>query len=200
MSFSEHRDRGIEGEVKPSPLLKDYMKNSLKYSIGFLVAGILFVVFYFLVYKPELESEFKRGLAKCEKDTDTLYLPGKDSVVYRDTSFSVNKPVQVKDDDSSLTLTTSFDTTFVSGKDTIINNSEVKISIKKKEGKWNVENQIAEWLSKYGHKDFMQAPDTIKIYFPKYIEVPIKETNWLITGIAYVAGVVTSLVLFLIAN
>jgi hypothetical protein len=176
------------------------MKEVSKYLLGFLIAGILFTVFYFLIYKPELENEFKRGLAQCEKDTDTLYLPGKDSIVYRDTSFSTNKPVQIKDNDSLLTFTTSFDTSFVSGKDTISNKTEVQIKVKKENDKWNLVDVPATWLQSYGHKDYIQQPDTMKIYFPKYIEIPIKETNWLITTIAYVAGVLSAIATFLIAR
>jgi hypothetical protein len=176
------------------------MKEVSKYLVGFLIAGILFAVFYFLIYKPELESEFKRGLAQCEKDTDTLFLPGKDSIFYRDTSFSANKPVQVKDDDSLLTFTTSFDTSFVSGKDTINNEAKVKIEVKKENGKWNLIDVPAIWLQNYGHKDYVQQPDTIKIYFPKYVEIPIKETNWLITTVAYVGGVLSAIATFLIAR
>jgi hypothetical protein len=176
------------------------MKEVSKYLVGLLIAGILFVVFYFLIYKPELESEFKRGLAQCEKDADTLYLPGKDSIVFRDTSFSANKPVQVQDDDSLLTFITSFDTSFVSGKDTITNDAKVMIEVKKENGKWNLIDVPATWLQYYRHKDFVQQPDTIKIYFPKYVEIPIKETNWLITAIAYVGGILSAIATFLIAR
>ncbi len=176
------------------------MKEFSKYLIWFLIAAAIVVAFYFFVWKPTLESEFKRGLTQCEKDTDTLYLPGKDSIVYRDTSFSANKPVLVKDDDSLLTLTTSFDTTFVSGKDTISNRAEVKIAVKKENGIWDILKPVADWIENYTHKDFVQQPDTIKIYFPKYVEIPVKETNWLIAGLAYVGGVITAIIIFFLAN
>jgi hypothetical protein len=176
------------------------MKELSKYLLGFLIAGILIVIFYFVIYQPALESEYKRGLSQCEKDTDTLYVPGKDSIVYRDTSFSTNKPVQIKDNDSLLTFTTSFDTSFVSGKDTITNKAEIKIKVKKENDKWDLKNVFSKWFMNYEHKDFTQQPDTMKIYFPKYIEIPIKETNWLITSIAYASGVLSAIVIFLIAR
>lgn len=182
-------------------LTKDQRENKLKnilISIG--VISLVIAAFYFFVWTPALESEYKRGLSQCEADTDTTYLLGKTKIIYRDTSFATTQPVSAEETDSSLTLTTSFDTTFVSGKDTIETKAEVNIEVKKENGNWNVKNPIAEWLTKIKHKDFEQQPDTVKIYFPKYIETVVEETNWLITGIAYVSGVISAILIFLLAG
>lgn len=173
------------------------LKNIL---IGTGIVGLLIAAFYFFVWTPTLESEYKRGLAQCEADTDTTFLPGKDSLIYRDTSFAVDKPVIFEETDSLLTLTTSFDTTFVSGKDTIENRAEVKIEIKKENDKWNIEDLSAQWDVELKHMDFIQAEDTLKIYYPKYIETVTKETNWLVSGIAYVAGVISAILIFFLAG
>jgi len=173
------------------------LKNIL-ISIG--IVGLLIAAFYFFIWIPNLEKEYKRGLSQYEADTDTTYLPGKTKIIYRDTSFVSTQSVSAEETDSLLTLTSSFDTTFVSGKDTIETKSEVNIEIKKEEGTWNIKNPITEWLTEIKHKDFEQQPDTVKIYFPKYIEIVVKETNWLISGIAYIAGVISAITIFLFAN
>lgn len=175
------------------------MKDLLKYLTWILIAGLLGAAFYFFIYKPALQSEYKRGLEQCRADTDTLYSPGKDSVVYRDTSFSAIKPVIAEETDSLLSLATSFDTTVVFDKDSISISSDVKINID------NIENILsrkltASWLTKITHKDFQKAPDTLKVFYPRYIETIKKETNWMLTGIAYVAGVLSAIAIFFLAR
>lgn len=165
------------------------MKNLF---IGFGSGIIIILALYFFEYKPALQKEYKRGLAECLKDTDTIKVPGKPFIDYRDTSFHKTKPAVTIESDSLLNITSNFDTVFVSGKDTLTTKSKIKIRVIKKQGAWDIINPIAEWLQDFSHKDYQQLPDTITIYTPKYIDVSIKETNWLITGLSYILGIVTA--------
>jgi hypothetical protein len=176
------------------------MKEFNSYLILFGMMIGLIAVLYFLWFKPALKDEYEKGLAQCEADTDTLYLPGEDSVAYRDTSFFNYELVQVKDTDSLLMLESSFDTSFVSGKDTITNKSNVVINVKKNLDGWNIKNLAAKWLSAFTHKDFTPLPDTIKTYYPKYITTLKEVINWTYVTIAFVAGVFLSVIIFLTAK
>lgn len=169
------------------------MKEVLTHIGAVAIAAALLYFFYFI---PEIDKSYKKGLTDCEKDT--VYLPGKDSTVYRDTSFHATKPVKVKVKDSVITAISSYDTTFVSGKDTLSITSTV---IMKLTEPYDVFNNVAEWFSKVKHKDFVEAPDTIKIYETK--EVPVlEEIEWyrtdtfayIVCGTVYILTLIVLLV------
>lgn len=166
------------------------MKEVGKYSTGVIIGVLLLVGFYFVEYKPSLkEAEtkgYKSGLQECQQDTDTTYLQSEPIIEYRDTSFNTTNP-SVVDKDSL--YKSSFDTSYVSGKDTIEIESNTVFDIET--GKTN-------WSFEIKHKDFMQLPDTIRITTPRYIDKVVVENNWLYNLISYVGGIATATILFLI--
>ena len=176
------------------------MKEAGYATIGFGIGTLLLLALYFFWHVPEIDKSYKRGLNQCAKDTDTLYIPGKDSIIYRDKIIIVEKPVEVENNDTSLVLTAKNDTSFVSGKDTITTKTKVDISVKKKDGEWDLSGVKARWIEKIEHKDFTQTPDTVKITVPKYIEIIKTETNWLVSGITYIAGVLSAIAIFFMAK
>lgn len=176
------------------------MKEAKYILTGLGVGILLLLALYFFWHIPEVDKSYKRGLEQCTKEIDTVYLPGKDSVVYRDTTIYIPRPAKIEDKDSSFTITSSDSTMFISGKDTIISKPSVNIAVEKKGGKLITENLQANWTEKIQHKDFEQQPDTIKIKVPEFIPVVEKETNWLISGIAYIAGILTALTTILVAK
>lgn len=165
------------------------MENIKKYATGILGGILLLAAFYFFEYKPSIKNAriegYRAGLIEYESNTDTLIIHGKDSIVYRDRFITIEKPVK----DSIGLLTSSFDSTLVSGKDTISTKTIVSINPSTSRANWNFEIK---------HKDYAQLPDTIKIYTPKYIDKVIIENNWLYNLIAYVGGLVTAAILFLL--
>lgn len=168
--------------------------------IGFGVGILLLLGLYFFWHIPEVDKSYKRGLEQCTKEIDTIYIPGKDSIEYRDTTIYIEKPVLVSESDTTLILKTKNQSTFISGKDTIITNPEVKLTVQKKDGKWETENISADWVENIQHKDFVKNLDTIKIKIPEYIPIVEKETNWLISGITYIAGILTTVITILVAK
>lgn len=171
-------------------------------AIGFGVGIILILLLYFFWYTPSLKKEYDRGRADCEKQIDTVIIKGKDSVAYRDTSFHVSKPVnEIKDKDSLITLADKFDTTWISHKDTIGSHVEVNVTLKKdSSGKFTSRNSLIEWFQNLTHKDYEHTPDTVIVHVPHTVEVTVKEVNWLITGIAYVSGVISATILYFLAK
>ena len=178
------------------------METFKNIAIGFGIGIIGILLLYFFWYTPSLKKEYDRGKADCEKLIDTVLIPGKPFVVYRDTSFHINKPIaEVKDKDSILTLGDKFDSTWISGKDTIGSHVEVAITLKKDStGHFTNRNSLIEWFQKLTHKDYEHPTDTLVIHTPKIVEVTVTEVNWLITGIAYLTGIASAAVLFFLAK
>lgn len=162
-------------------------------SIGFIAAIIIVAALYFFYFLPEVDKAYKRGLNELKVSTDTLYIKGKDSVIVRDTIFSIIKIPEVTKTDSLIDIWTSFDTTFVSGKDTITIQPTVNVQLKDS-------LNTANWFMRIEHKDFYQFPDTVKIYQPKFIETIKTENDWLITGIGFVSGIIIATILFLLGG
>ena len=167
-------------------------------AIGFGIGILLILALYFFWHKPELKKEYERGLAACLSGIDTVLVPGKDSIIYRDTSFHSTQPVTVYPSDSLITLKSKFDSTFVSGKDTIDIKSSVGIELKRDSTLWK--ETLAEWVTRIIHKDFTEAPDTIKIYVMEEKEVPAIMSwyrtdtfAYIISAIIYVGTLVTIL-------
>ena len=173
------------------------MKNGL---IGFGIGALLLIGFYLFIHIPEKEESYKRGLEQCQKDTDTVVVHGKPTIEYRDTSFASVEPVESLETDSLLTFNTSFDTTTVSGKDTIGVKAETKIEIKKENGFWNLVTPLAFWDVEIVHKDFEQLPDTVKIYTPKYIETVVEKINWKANLFSFGAGIIVAILIFWLAG
>ena len=174
------------------------LKNTL---ICLLILILLGVGFYHLLYLPSLKNEYQRGWNDCAVQKDTVLLPGKPIIENRDTSFAVQKPIirektqNNSTKDSINVLTSIFDTTMVSGNDTISTHALVSIKIDEHNNA-----SIADWIMKIKHADYIPSPDTMKIYVPKLIEKIVTETNWLVNGIAYVAGVITATILFFLGK
>lgn len=163
--------------------------------------GLLFILgLYFFYFLPEKNKAFdegyKKGLELCEAETDT----SPPVIEYRDTSFSSKQPVEVEESDTSLTLITSDDTSFISGKDSLKIQSTVVINLEKKNGKWNAEIPAADWFHRIEHRDYEIQPDTIIIKQPKFVEIIKEEVNWLITGLAYLGGILTAIGIFVMAG
>lgn len=176
------------------------MKGANYTLIGFGVGILLLLALYFFWHIPEVDKSYKRGLEQCTKEIDTVYIPGKDSVEYRDTTIYIEKPVLVFESDTTLTLKTENQNTFLSGKDTITTKTEVSININRTDGEWDLSNVDAKWFETIDHKDFIQTPDTIKIIVPKYIEIIETKTNWLVSGITYIAGAISAIAIFIVAK
>lgn len=176
------------------------MKNikEILVSLGILI--LIVIGLYYILYIPKLREEYQRGLEQYHRDTDTVYAKGKDSIVYRDTSFSKKIPVAVDEKDSLITLSTSLDTSFVSGKDTIGTKASVLININKVKGTPVIRNIYSKWLMNISHSDYREAPDTVKIYSPKYISSEIEKTSWWSIGVGYVTGILTAVLIFFLAQ
>lgn len=172
------------------------MKNA---AIGFGIGICLILALYFFYHLPALNKEHERGLNECLAGRDTVEIPGKDSIIYRDTSFTHAAPVIIEKKDSIITVKSKFDSSFVSGKDSISFKSAVEIkihsdSIKNQDG--SIPGVIAKWLMEIRHKDWAASPDTIKIikYKDKFIERSVEwyasaGFAWIISGIAYIGTV-----------
>jgi hypothetical protein len=157
----------------------------MKYIIGILI--LIPIALHFFYYSPEIEKSFKEGKEQCEKDTDSIYIKGDTVIQYVDRFITLTKREVITIGD---TTTTDFDTTFVSGKDTISIGAVVSI----------VDN-VAEWFMDIEHKDAeTMRIDTVKTYYPKYIETVVEKTDWFKITIAYVAGVASAVILFFVAQ
>jgi hypothetical protein len=178
------------------------MDNVKQIAIGFGVGILLILGLYLFIYLPDTKDAYNRGKAECERDIDTVRIPGKPEIVYRDTTIiNMISPVEVTETDSgNINLYSSIDTSIVSGKDTIsiqvTNSQELNLSelIESEQGK--IKGILAKWFMKVEHKDYVSPTDTIKIFTPKYVTEVKVETNWLITTIAYVAGLVSAIIIF----
>lgn len=167
------------------------MKEIGKYATGAIIGLLIVIGFYFLEYKPSLkkaeEEGYKAGIAECNGAIpDTAYLPGKPTIVYRDTSFKKDKPII---EIENKVLGSIFDTSYVSGKDTISVEAKTIFDIKANN---------ADWAMNIKHKDYELNADTIKIYIPEIIEKTIIENNWLNNLIAYGAGILTAIAIWVI--
>ena len=200
--FSEHktevRIRGAEVGIYFRLIKKEIvLKNVL---VGFGFGVLLLIGFYLFIHIPEKEESYKRGLEQCQKDTDTVVVHGKPTIEYRDTSFASIESVESFETDTLLTLNTSFDTTTVSGKDTIGIKTNTRVEVKKEGGTWDLSNPLAFWELEIEHKDFEQLPDTIKIYTPKYIETVIEEIDWKANMFSFIGGIILTILTFWLAG
>lgn len=178
------------------------MKN-LFVGIGIAVLLALAIFFFYIVpeqkkIEGKINDAYKQGFADCSNDIDTVFLPGKEKIVYKDTSFHQNKPVTVAQEDTSFSLISSGDTNFVSGKDEISVQATSISKVELKDGR-PVLNDIpdAKWFFRIQHKGFEMQPDTIKLEVPKLVEKVIEETNWLYVLLGYIGGALTALFIFL---
>lgn len=161
-----------------------------EYLIGFSIAVILAGLFYFFHLVPLEDKAYLEGYSDCEKEIDTVFVPGDTVIVIEEKTIYVEKPVQVEQvNDSVYFAETSIDTTFKSGRDEInvqaIVGTEININ--------DLAGSVSEWYIDLVHRDFDIQPDTLKIYVPKYIEMVEKETNWFLIFISYLAGGITAL-------
>lgn len=162
--------------------------EKIKFVFIGIAAGIIGIIcLYFFYFIPEKNDAFEKGKQSCEKQIDTVTIPGKTIIKYRDTSFHHSSPVIVQEKDSSINYSTKFDSSFVSFKDSIYFKAEVQI-IK------GLKNDIRSiWDVHIKHRNFQKLPDTVKIYTPKYIKETKIETNWMISFIAYVCGILSAI-------
>jgi len=151
---------------------------------------LVLTALFFFVHKPEVENSFNQGLSECKEETRVEYIKGDtveivkeiDHRLPKQTKVSVNKNQKGQD-----RLTTWFDSTIVSGKDTISLMAQVVI-----------EDGIASWLPFIKHIDVETIrTDTVKVYTPRFVDKIQYENNWLLTGISYIAGII-SVILILI--
>lgn len=167
-------------------------------SIGILI--VVLIGLYYLFYIPQLRNEYQRGLQQFHRDTDTVFIPGKDSIIYKEATFKKDKPVVIEEKDSLYLISTSFDTSFVSGKDTIGTRTNVLIEINKVKGLPVRNNIISKWLMRITHSDYVEKPDTLKIFLPKYINTEIEKISWWSIGMGYVTGILTAVLIFFLAK
>lgn len=178
------------------------------YTVGFSIAAILALAIFFFYIVPErkkveekIEAAYQKGLNEAVANTDTVLIPGKPIIEYRDTSYSSNNPVNVEKNDTTFYLITSADSTFISGKDEIGVQSTVSIDIEIKDGKPLLDLvPDASWFFRIRHKDFEQTPDTVVIEVPKFIKEVQLEDNWMLITLSYIGGALTALLLFLISG
>jgi hypothetical protein len=118
------------------------MKIHYLYGIALLI--LLGYIFYLKSCIPQPEPEVI---------TETEYIQGRDSIIYEDRWYplEIEKPVFIDKEDS--TIKSSFDSTFVSGKDSISIKAEVRIK-----------DSIAKWFMDIKHRDAETIRvDTLKI-------------------------------------
>jgi hypothetical protein len=179
-----------------------------EYAVGFSIAIILAVAIYFFYIVPEqkrveerINEAYQAGLTECIDNVDTLYLPGKEIIVYRDTTINVIKPVEVTQNDNEYMLVSSVDTSFVGEKDSIGVQMTVKMDFVLNENYEIKQDSVSsEWFGAITHKHYDQQPDTLKIYVPKFIEQVVVENNWLYNLLSYIGGIASAVIVFLLAN
>lgn len=175
-----------------------------EYLVGFAIALILALAIFFFYIVPErnkiekkINEAYHKGLNECLGSPDTVFLPGEPKIIYRDTSLHSSAPAVISQKDSVIKITSSFDSTFVSGKDSISIESNVEFYA---EGPSNILDKIknaqTHLLMNISHKDYEAAPDTIKIQVPKYIETVTVETNWLALFLSFLLGGISGILLF----
>ncbi len=146
-----------------------------KVAIGLLI-GLIIGGLAYLYLQHQINDAYKRGLAQCAKDTDTLIVRTPPIIKYRDTSYTAQTPVTQTQNDSVFSFETKFDTTAVFDQDSIQTHSTAIITLNIKSKKVD---KFAKWVQKINYRKFEQQPDTVKIYTPKYITTVEKQTNWL---------------------
>lgn len=162
-------------------------------AIGFGAGILLILALYFFYHLPEVNSSYKKGYDEGFKIatllTDTVYIPGEPlpPIIVRDT-VEVERPTTVTEGDSSIHLFSSFDSTFVSNKDSIELYVAVRMDIKKDSVGLNLQDIITHWFMRYTHFDHQQSPDTVKVLYPYYVEkeVPFLESS----TFAYILGAI----------
>ena len=152
--------------------------------VGIIIGIVLILGLYFFKYEPDIKEAYQKGL------NERIYVQGKDSIIYKDTSFTVQttKPVTKPDLSDSILMedvrTSSLDTSMVSGKDTIKVHAEV-----------SVYSSVADWFMKIDHKNY----ETIRI---DTIKTPIEtvkvSNNWFITFLAYLGGIISVILIYLL--
>jgi hypothetical protein len=157
----------------------------MKYIIGIL--NLIPVALHFFYYTPEINKAYKEGKEQCAKDTDSIYIKGDTVVQYQERVITVTKKEVIRIGD---TVKTSLDSVLVSGNDEIKVHAEVSI----------IDN-VADWFLNVEHKDAeILRIDTLKTYYPKYIETIVEKTDWFKITMAYVGGALTAVILFLVAQ
>lgn len=178
----------------------DKIINNLVYIlVGFAIGTITYLLIYFFYIVPDLKEtidELYPDASVGIVDTVIKTIP---VIKYRDTSLTSREEVGVNENASSglTTFVTSFDSTIVSGKDTLEIVPTVKIEFSDSMSNDFYRSITAEWFVRLIHKDYQQIPDTIKIRYPEYIDRVEKEINWMVTGIAFVSAIIMSIILVL---
>lgn len=154
-------------------------------AIGFGIGMIFILALYFFYHIPEVNKSFNKGKSECDKETEVIYLPGKPIEIIKGNKITDKKETPAIEENEIKKLT--YDNEFVSNKDTIGLYVEV-----------NIRDNIPEWLININHKDVETiVTDTVKTFYPKYIYEVQKETNWLLTLIAYILGIATGALLLI---
>jgi VIT1/CCC1 family predicted Fe2+/Mn2+ transporter len=143
---------------------------------------------YFFVHVPAVKDAYQDGKSSCKSTIDTTYVIGDTVIQFNDRFITVTETKEVIK--SGKAVTSSIDSLVISGKDTIKVDAAVTIL-----------NDMAHWILKVNHKDYETLRiDTVKISYPEYITETIIEKDWLFTGLSYIAGVISAVLIFFFAN
>jgi len=152
------------------------------------IAIILFFCFYFFIHNPSLQSEYKKGVADCSKNPEYVY--GDTVTVYRDTTHTLSAVSKIKkvphaDSTSQPNFWTvaTFDTSLTSYGDNIriVESNLIK-----------GDSLLRYFDIQHVHKETFRV-DTLKIPYP--VEIVVKEIDWLISGITFVLGIITTFII-----
>jgi hypothetical protein len=182
------------------------MKNiAIGFGVGVLLALAIF--FFYIVpqgkkIEEKISAAYSKGLAECVAQTDTIIIPGKPIIEYRDTSFhSTPKPAKHEVVKDKLEIVDSDRAEWISGKDEININTTVKTTVELFDGKYRPASEIlTEFFYDIDHKDFEVQADTVKIQVPKFIKEVQLETNWMLITLAYVGGAITAILIWLVGG
>lgn len=161
------------------------------------VAAVTALLYYLFFYQPDVKKAFENGKASIKPIE--VYIPGKDSIIYRDTSFTpAPKPVVIEKKDSIITAISSFDSSLVSGKDTIRVIATVRVDIKEGKTLNLFEDVVAKWFMNIKHSNHISTLDTVKILYPvdKPIEVEWYRTDtfaYIVSGTVYLLTLIAVL-------
>jgi hypothetical protein len=170
-----------------------------EYLVGFSIAIIAAVAIYFFYVVPEtkrvhekIEEAYQKGFEDCSSGVDTVFIPGQPILVYRDTTVYIERPAEVLQKDTAITVASSIDTTFISGKDSLRVKASVGIDV-------NLANfnSAANWFMQLEHKDY-ENTDTLIMKVPKLIKTVEYETNWFYVALAFLTGSITMLLSFIL--
>lgn len=174
------------------------------YIVGFAIALVMALAIFFFYVVPEqknierkIDEAYGRGLKEASSKIDTIYLPGKEKIVYREKNIETIGTAIIETNDLTTKIKTSKTEGILSGKDSIEVTAVVNLDLSIKSGELLFNSDSTKWYFGIKHKDFEIKPDTIIMKVPKYIEVVKTEVNWFFVTIGYIGGLISTL-LFLI--